>query len=119
MVRLGIDPREIEVVVLSDGHWDHVTGMEGLARMLGRRGMPVVLHPECCARRRLNLPGQDPAELPVPSRGALAGLGFELREDPRASFPLDGAALILDDQALVLRLRDAYVPSAVGSTITF
>ena len=35
MRRLGIDAAEVEVIVLSHGHWDHVTGMEGL-RELGR-----------------------------------------------------------------------------------
>ena len=30
MRRLGISPEDIEVIVLSHGHWDHVTGMEGL-----------------------------------------------------------------------------------------
>ena len=40
MRRLGIDPREIEVIVLSHGHWDHVTGIEGLVRVLGT-SLPV------------------------------------------------------------------------------
>ena len=34
MRRLRIDPRDIDAIVLSHGHWDHVTGMEGL---VGRR----------------------------------------------------------------------------------
>jgi 7,8-dihydropterin-6-yl-methyl-4-(beta-D-ribofuranosyl)aminobenzene 5'-phosphate synthase len=41
MRRLGIDPHEIEVIVLSHGHWDHVTGMEGLGAWVAigsRRG---------------------------------------------------------------------------------
>jgi 7,8-dihydropterin-6-yl-methyl-4-(beta-D-ribofuranosyl)aminobenzene 5'-phosphate synthase len=36
MRRLGIAPAEVEVIVLSHGHWDHVTGMEGLVQELGR-----------------------------------------------------------------------------------
>ena len=36
MRRLGIAPSDVEVIVLSHGHWDHVTGMEGIARELGR-----------------------------------------------------------------------------------
>ena len=31
---LAIDPADVEVIVLSHGHWDHVTGMEGLVRAL-------------------------------------------------------------------------------------
>ena len=36
MRRLGLSPADIEIIVLSHGHWDHVTGMEGLVRVLGR-----------------------------------------------------------------------------------
>jgi len=137
MRRLGLSPGDAEVVVLSHGHWDHVTGMEGLARALGRANLPVVIHPEFWSRRRIRFPGLDPAELPSTSRSALEGAGFEIVEERRPSFLLDGATLItgevdrttefetgfrgheafrdgrwrsdpliLDDQALVLRLRD-------------
>lgn len=137
MRRLGLSPAEIEIIVLSHGHWDHVTGMEGLVRVLGRSNLPVMIHPEFWSRRRVRFPGLDPAELPAASRGALEGMGFEIVEQRRPSFLLDRAALItgevdrttdfetgflghealrdgswepdpliLDDQALVLRLRD-------------
>src|SRR3954467_1160129 len=137
MRRLGIAPGDIEVIVLSHGHWDHVTGMEGLARELGRTKLPVMIHPEFWARRRIRFPGLDPAELPATSRAALEDLGFAIVEERQPSFLLDGAVLItgevdrttpfetgftghealrdtewqpdpliLDDQALVLSLRD-------------
>ena len=50
MRRLAIDPAEIEVIVLSHGHWDHVTGMEGLLRLLGSTRLPVMIHPEFWSR---------------------------------------------------------------------
>ena len=137
MRRLGIAPADIEVIVLSHGHWDHITGMEGLARELGRSKLPVMIHPEFWARRRVRFPGLDPAELPATSRTALEDLGFTIVEERQPSFLLDGAVLItgevdrttpfelgfrghealrdaewrpdpliLDDQALVLSLRD-------------
>jgi 7,8-dihydropterin-6-yl-methyl-4-(beta-D-ribofuranosyl)aminobenzene 5'-phosphate synthase len=137
MRRLGIDPAEIEVVVLSHGHWDHVTGMEGLVRMLGRTHLPVMIHPEFWSRRRISFPGLEPAELPATSRGSLEDMGFAIVEQRQPSFLLDGAVLItgevdrttpfevgfrghearrggswqpdpliLDDQALVVRVRD-------------
>ena len=137
MRRLGISPGEIEVIVLSHGHWDHVTGMEGLVRTLGRTRLPVTIHPEFWSRRRIRFPGLDPAELPATSRFALEGMGFEITEERQPSFVLDGCALvtgevdrtsefetgfrghearregqwepdplILDDQALVVRVRD-------------
>ena len=137
MRRLGIAPTDVEVIVLSHGHWDHVTGMEGLVRELGPRNLPVTIHPEFWTRRRVRFPGLEPAELPATSRSALEGLGFSIVEERRPSFLLDGAVLItgevdrttafetgfpgheamrhgewhpdpliLDDQALVVRLRD-------------
>jgi 7,8-dihydropterin-6-yl-methyl-4-(beta-D-ribofuranosyl)aminobenzene 5'-phosphate synthase len=137
MRRLDISPGGIEVIVLSHGHWDHVTGMEGLVRALGRPNLPVMIHPEFWRRRRISFPGLDPCELPATSRPALEDVGFQIIEERQPSFLLDGAALvtgevdrttefetgfnghealhadhwqpdplILDDQALVLRVRD-------------
>jgi 7,8-dihydropterin-6-yl-methyl-4-(beta-D-ribofuranosyl)aminobenzene 5'-phosphate synthase len=136
MRRLGIDPGEIEVIVLSHGHWDHITGMEGLVRMLGRTHLPVMIHPEFWNRRRITFPGLEPAELPATSRTALEDMGFAIVEERQPSFLLDGGVLItgevdrttpfetgfrghealrdgawqadpliLDDQALVVRVR--------------
>jgi metal-dependent hydrolase (beta-lactamase superfamily II) len=137
MRRLGLSLQDVEVIVLSHGHWDHVTGMEGVARTLGRPALPVLIHPEFWKRRRIRFPGLDPAELPSTSRSALEGAGFQVVEERRPSFLLDGSVLItgevdrttefetgfrgrealadggwqpdpliLDDQALVLRLSD-------------
>jgi 7,8-dihydropterin-6-yl-methyl-4-(beta-D-ribofuranosyl)aminobenzene 5'-phosphate synthase len=137
MRRLGLSLRDVEVIVLSHGHWDHVSGMEGVARTIGRAGLPVMIHPEFWSRRRIRFPGLDPAELPSASRAALEGAGFEIVEERQPSFLLDGSVLItgevdrtsefetgfdghdafrdggwqpdpliLDDQALVLRLRE-------------
>ena len=94
MRRLGIAPRDVEVIVLSHGHWDHVTGMEGLVRALGRTTLPVMIHPEFWSRRRLRFPGLDPAELPATSRSALEEMGFAIVEEREPSFLLDGAVLI-------------------------
>jgi 7,8-dihydropterin-6-yl-methyl-4-(beta-D-ribofuranosyl)aminobenzene 5'-phosphate synthase len=135
MRRLEISPHDIDIVVLSHGHWDHTTGMAGLIRALGRVNVPVLIHPEFWSRRRIALPGA-PVELPSTSRGALEGAGFEIVERRQPSFLLDGSLLvtgevdrttgfeqghplfqahrdghwqpdplILDDQALVARVR--------------
>jgi 7,8-dihydropterin-6-yl-methyl-4-(beta-D-ribofuranosyl)aminobenzene 5'-phosphate synthase len=137
MRRLGLSLQDVEVIVLSHGHWDHVTGMEGVAGAMGRARLPVLIHPEFWTRRRVRFPGLDPAELPSTSRSALEGAGFEIVEERQPSFLLDGSVLItgevdrttefetgfqgheafrdgdwradpliLDDQALVLRIRD-------------
>jgi 7,8-dihydropterin-6-yl-methyl-4-(beta-D-ribofuranosyl)aminobenzene 5'-phosphate synthase len=94
MRRLELAPDEIELIVLSHGHWDHITGLEGLARTLGRARLPAMIHPEFWSRRRIRFPGLDPAELPATSRAALEGLGLTIVEERQPSFLLDGAALI-------------------------
>jgi 7,8-dihydropterin-6-yl-methyl-4-(beta-D-ribofuranosyl)aminobenzene 5'-phosphate synthase len=93
MRRLGIAPAEVEVIVLSHGHWDHVTGMEGLVRELGRPNLPVMIHPEFWSRRRIRFPGLE-AELPSTSRSALQEMGFAIIEERQPSFLLDGTVLI-------------------------
>lgn len=135
--RLDLSLADVETIVLSHGHWDHIAGMEGITEVLGRRNLPVLIHPEFWSRRRIAFPGLEPAELPSTSRGALESVGFAIVEERQPSFLLDGAVLvtgeidrttpfetgfvghqalrgsswepdplILDDQALVLRLAD-------------
>jgi 7,8-dihydropterin-6-yl-methyl-4-(beta-D-ribofuranosyl)aminobenzene 5'-phosphate synthase len=94
MRRLGIAPADVEVIVLSHGHWDHVTGMEGLVSALGRTHLPVMIHPEFWNRRRVRFPGLEPAELPATSRSALEEMGFAIVDERQPSFLLDGAVLI-------------------------
>src|SRR5215210_1392437 len=137
MRRMDLAFGDIEAIVLSHGHSDHTTGMDGLARALGRTNLPVLIHPEFWNRRRLAIPGREPFELPTTSKGALEGAGFEIVEEERPSFLLDGSLLvtgevdrntpfergmpgqqafrggewvpdplILDDQALLVNIRD-------------
>jgi 7,8-dihydropterin-6-yl-methyl-4-(beta-D-ribofuranosyl)aminobenzene 5'-phosphate synthase len=79
MRRLELSPRDAEALVLSHGHFDHVGGIEGLARELGIHNLPVVIHPEGWSRRRIALPGREPVEIAAPSRSALEGAGFRGR----------------------------------------
>jgi 7,8-dihydropterin-6-yl-methyl-4-(beta-D-ribofuranosyl)aminobenzene 5'-phosphate synthase len=94
MRRLGLSPHEIDIMVLSHGHWDHTTGMHGLVSALGRAEVPVLIHPEFWSRRRVAFPGRDPIELPSTSRPALEGAGFEIVEQRQPSFLLDGSLLV-------------------------
>jgi 7,8-dihydropterin-6-yl-methyl-4-(beta-D-ribofuranosyl)aminobenzene 5'-phosphate synthase len=94
MRRLGISRREIDIIVLSHGHWDHTTGMDGLVSELRSPNLPVLIHPDFWSRRRIALPGREPIELPTTSRGALEGAGFEVIEQQQPSFLLDGSVLI-------------------------
>ncbi len=94
MRRLELSPGDIDIIVLSHGHWDHTTGMHGLVGALGRPNVPVLLHPEFWSRRRVALPGREPIELPSTSRSALEGAGFDIVEQQQPSFLLDGSLLV-------------------------
>ena len=94
MRRLEVSPHDVEVIVLSHGHFDHTTGMDGLIRTLGKANVPVLIHPEFWSRRRLALPGREPLMLPTTSRSALEGAGFEIIEQQQPSFLLAGSLLV-------------------------
>lgn len=91
--RMAITPDTFEAIVLSHGHLDHVMGLDGLAQRLGRRNLPLLLHPDFWTRRRILTPN-GAWELPVPSRAGIEGAGFTVIEDRQPSFLLDGMLLI-------------------------
>jgi 7,8-dihydropterin-6-yl-methyl-4-(beta-D-ribofuranosyl)aminobenzene 5'-phosphate synthase len=92
--RLQISPESLDIIVLSHGHFDHVMGLDGLIRRLGRSRAPVIIHPDFWTRRRIVLPGVEAWELPVASRSAMEDVGFQIIEDAQPSFLLDGRVLI-------------------------
>ena len=94
MERLGIDVADIEVVVLSHGHFDHAGGLEGLTKLRRRSGLPIVVHPLVWSRRRLAIPEMPAVELPTVSRHSLEHEGFEVIERRQRSLLLDGSVLI-------------------------
>ena len=91
--RLGIDVGALQGVVLSHGHFDHAGGFDGLARLRGRSGLPLTVHPAVWTRRRLVLPGGRELEMPTLSRGALEREGFTVIERRQPSL-LAGGILI-------------------------
>jgi 7,8-dihydropterin-6-yl-methyl-4-(beta-D-ribofuranosyl)aminobenzene 5'-phosphate synthase len=94
MRRLSIDPRDVEAIVCSHGHFDHTAGLDGLTRHLGRTGLPVLIHPDFWNRRRVCIPGREPEEIPTTSRRALEEAGFTVVEERQPSFLLDNAVLV-------------------------
>lgn len=96
---LDIALGDIEAIVMSHGHFDHVGGLHGLVARKGARRLPMLLHPDFWLRRRIAIPGRDPLELPTASRGALEGAGFEVIEGTAPSLLLDRSVLVTGEVA--------------------
>ena len=94
MRRLGLSPFDIELVVLSHGHSDHVTGLDGFVRAVGPSNLPLVVHPGAFTKRRIAIPGLLELELPSPSRAALREAGLEVVERRQPSLLFDDLVLI-------------------------
>lgn len=92
--RLGVDLGQIQGLVLSHGHFDHVGGLGGLAALRGRSELPMTVHPLIWTRRRLAVPGVDPFDMPTLSKRALNSEGFEVIERRQPSLLVDHAVLI-------------------------
>jgi 7,8-dihydropterin-6-yl-methyl-4-(beta-D-ribofuranosyl)aminobenzene 5'-phosphate synthase len=91
---LGYDLRDIRAAVFSHGHIDHHSGLEGISRRLGRRSLPLVLHPDAWRDRRVRFPSGTEIHLPGPSHQDLDREGWEVVEERGPSLLLDGAALV-------------------------
>jgi 7,8-dihydropterin-6-yl-methyl-4-(beta-D-ribofuranosyl)aminobenzene 5'-phosphate synthase len=90
---LGVNPQEIEAIVLSHGHFDHTTGLNGLVKEL-QPLPPLLVHPDCWLKRRVAVPRRQPRELPTTSRDWVRATGFELVEQRQPSLLFDGAVLV-------------------------
>jgi 7,8-dihydropterin-6-yl-methyl-4-(beta-D-ribofuranosyl)aminobenzene 5'-phosphate synthase len=90
---LQIDFADIEGIVMSHGHFDHIGGLHGLAKEYGIAKMPMLLHPDFWLRRRTKFPAGE-FELPCPSRIAIEDAGFEIVEQRAPSLLADNSVLI-------------------------
>ncbi len=110
MRRLDLSPTDLEAIVLSHGHLDHTTGMNGLVRVLGRANLPVIIHPEFWTQRRILIPGNDPFELPSTSRAALEDSGFEITEGRLPSFVLGESLLVTGEVDRITEYEQGFPP---------
>ncbi len=91
---LGLSAGDLRAVALSHGHADHHGGLEGMFRRIGRRGMPLVLHPDVWRERKIVFPTGVEMHLPPPSHNDLDREGVEIIEERGPSLLLDGTVLI-------------------------
>jgi 7,8-dihydropterin-6-yl-methyl-4-(beta-D-ribofuranosyl)aminobenzene 5'-phosphate synthase len=82
---IGIDARDIEAIVLSHGHADHVMGLQALVGRLGGRKLPLVLHPDARLERRLMSADGVAVDLSPPIVEKLPSEGVEAMEEASPS----------------------------------
>jgi 7,8-dihydropterin-6-yl-methyl-4-(beta-D-ribofuranosyl)aminobenzene 5'-phosphate synthase len=96
---LEVDAADIQAIVLSHGHADHALGLPGLVERLGRRNLPLVLHPEAYLERKLILPNGMELPIPPPRRADLRRERIEVIEETRPSTLIDGMILVSGEVA--------------------
>lgn len=85
---------DVRAIVLSHGHADHTGALVGLLRRLGKRGLPLIAHPDAFLQRKVVIPDGREVKLPPPDRGALLQEGVDLVESKEPSLLLDKRALV-------------------------
>lgn len=91
---LGYDLKGVRALVFSHGHADHHAGLEGIASQLGRRGLPLVLHPDAWRERRVVFPNGTEIHMPGPSHQDLDRDGWQIVEERGPSLLLNGSLLV-------------------------
>ena len=91
---LSLQIKDLRAVVVSHGHPDHMGGMEGLLRRVGRQGMPLILHPDAWKERKLVFPSGFETYLPQPTPQDLGRDGVELVEERGPTMLIDGTVLV-------------------------
>jgi 7,8-dihydropterin-6-yl-methyl-4-(beta-D-ribofuranosyl)aminobenzene 5'-phosphate synthase len=109
---LGISMDDVRTVVLSHGHADHHGGLEGLFARVGRRRMPLVLHPDAWKMRKVIFPTGVETRLPPPSHNDLDREGWEIIEER-------GPSLLLEDSMLVTGQVDRVTDFEKGFPIQY
>ena len=93
---MGLDLAEVDMLVLSHGHVDHLGGLQEMAGLVGRNGVELVVHPAAFRPSRFKKVGLD-MKMRIPSlskeKAEQAGLAVHESEGPLLLF--DSAALFL------------------------
>lgn len=98
---------DLRAIVLSHGHADHHGGLLGMFHRVGRRGMPLLLHPDVWRDRRVVFPNGDEIHMPPPSHNDLDREGVDIIEER-------GPSLLLDDTVLVTGQVERVTPYEQG-----
>lgn len=95
---LGVDMREVEAAVLSHGHSDHTGGLQKLSSLIGRRDIPLIVHPSAFKSPRYLKLGEDfKINFPKLTREMIKDAGFSVIETDLPSLLLDETILFLGE----------------------
>jgi 7,8-dihydropterin-6-yl-methyl-4-(beta-D-ribofuranosyl)aminobenzene 5'-phosphate synthase len=85
---------DLRAMVLSHGHADHHGGLAGMVSRVGRRGLPLILHPDAWLERKIVFPDGAEIAAPPPSRMDLDREGVEVIEQRGPTLLLGNSILI-------------------------
>jgi 7,8-dihydropterin-6-yl-methyl-4-(beta-D-ribofuranosyl)aminobenzene 5'-phosphate synthase len=101
---IGVDMTQVEAAALSHGHSDHTGGIAALGAMIGKKDVPIAIHPGAFKSPRYIKLGEElKIYFPKLTRENLSDAGFKVVEAKTPYSLLDGDILFLGE---IPRLTD-------------
>ena len=95
---LGVDMRDVEAAALSHGHSDHTGGLQKLTELIGKRDIPLLVHPSAFKSPRYLKFGEDfKINFPQLTREMVKEAGFSAIESATPYPLLDDTILFLGE----------------------
>jgi 7,8-dihydropterin-6-yl-methyl-4-(beta-D-ribofuranosyl)aminobenzene 5'-phosphate synthase len=91
---LEIRSNDLHSIVLSHGHMDHTQGLLGLMKRVGRKRMPILLHPDAFLNRKVIFPDKTELHTPAPNRRLLEQENVQFIEESGPSYLVEGMVLV-------------------------